>query len=266
RVCETDNKAPLFENVKGAQNGLFRILGAPAALRKDPRTRYGRIARHLGLPPNASMKQILDKLIAAKAMTPLAPRLISDGPCKENKIFGDDIDLTKLPAPLVHKSDGGKYIQTFGMHIVQSPDGKWTNWSIARAMVHDERHLVGLVIEPQHIWQIQQLWKKEGRDCKWALVLGAPPSAIMAASMPIPDGVSEAEYIGAFTGTALDVVKCETNDLLVPATAQIVWEAHCLSPKQDPTDPSRGMHGLLIPTTRNSLLRCTLLVCFTHSR
>lgn len=82
------------------------------------------------------------------------------------------------------------------MHVVQSPDGKWTNWrygamratlicvskltlawlfgssSIARAMIYDKRHLVGLVIEPQHIWQIRELWKKEGKDCKWALCLG----------------------------------------------------------------------------------------------
>lgn len=82
-----------------------------------------------------------------------------------------------------------RYSQTenrfIGMHVVQSPDGKWTNWSIARAMVKDDKHLVGLVIEPQHIWQIHQLWKKEGKDCPWALCFGVPPAAIMASSMPI---------------------------------------------------------------------------------
>lgn len=72
-----------------------------------------------------------------------------------------------------------------GMHVVQSPDGKWTNWSIARAMVKDDKHLVGLVIEPQHIWQIHELWKKEGKNCPWALCFGVPPAAIMASSMPI---------------------------------------------------------------------------------
>ncbi|KAK7034028.1 Ferulic acid decarboxylase 1 [Paramarasmius palmivorus] len=263
RVCETDNKAPLFENVKGAQNGLFRILGAPGALRKDPKTRYGRIARHLGLPPHASMKQILDKLIAAKTMAPIPPRVVKGGPCKENRIFGDDIDLTKLPTPLVHKSDGGKYIQTYGMHIVQSPDGKWTNWSVARAMIYDKRHLVGLVIEPQHIWQIQQMWKGVGKDCKWALVLGAPPSAIMAASMPIPEGVSEAEYIGAFTGTALDVVKCETNDLLVPVTSEIVMEGTLSISEKGPEGPYGEMHGYIFPEAgiRSPLYR---VECITH--
>lgn len=78
-----------------------------------------------------------------------------------------------------------KLIVIVGMHVVQSPDGKWTNWSIARAMIKDDKHLVGLVIPPQHIWQIKELWRKEGKDCPWALCFGVPPAAIMTSSMPI---------------------------------------------------------------------------------
>jgi UbiD family decarboxylase len=44
KVCETNNKAPLFNNMKGAKDGLWRILGAPASLRSDPQQKYGRIA------------------------------------------------------------------------------------------------------------------------------------------------------------------------------------------------------------------------------
>lgn len=39
---------------------------------------------------------------------------------------------------MILEKDGGKYIQTYGMHVVQTPDKSWTNWSIARAMVHDK--------------------------------------------------------------------------------------------------------------------------------
>jgi UbiD family decarboxylase len=60
---------------------------------------------------------------------------VEDGPVKENKLFGNEFDLSTLPAPLLHQADGGKYVQTYGMHVVQSPDKSWTNWSIARAMV-----------------------------------------------------------------------------------------------------------------------------------
>ncbi|OQE36022.1 hypothetical protein PENCOP_c012G00979 [Penicillium coprophilum] len=247
RVCETDDKAPLFNNIIGSQHGLFRILGAPASLRKSSKDRYGRLARHLALPPTASMREILDKMLSASTMAPIPPQVLETGPCKENFLEGDQIDLTKIPAPMIHQHDGGKYIQTYGMHIVQSPDGSWTNWSIARAMVSDERHLAGLVIEPQHLWQIHQMWKKEGRDVPWALAFGVPPAAIMASSMPIPDGVSEAEYVGAMTGSALELVKCDTNNLLVPATSEIVFEGTLSITDQAPEGPFGEMHGYVFP-------------------
>ncbi|KAK3308620.1 3-octaprenyl-4-hydroxybenzoate carboxy-lyase-domain-containing protein [Chaetomium strumarium] len=167
-------------------------------------------------------------------------------------------------APLLHQGDGGKYIQTYGMHVVQSPDGKWTNWSVARAMVHDKKHLVGLVVAPQHIWQIQQMWKKEGvQDVPWALAFGVPPAAIMAASMPLPDGVTEADYIGAMTGTALDVVKCETNDLLVPASSEIVLEGTLSTTDYAPEGPFGEMHGYVFPGDMHDQPKYTVH-CITH--
>lgn len=247
KVCETDDKAPLFNNLKGNKDGLWRILGAPASLRSNPAQKYGRIARHLGLLPMASMKDILDKMLEAAHKDPIPPNVVMDGPVKENKLFGDSFDLDKLPSPFLHQADGGKYIQTYGMHIVQTPDKSWTNWSIARAMVHDKNHLTGLVIEPQHIWQIHQMWKKEKKDVPWALAFGVPPAAIMAASMPIPDGVTEAGYIGAMTGHALDVVKCDTNDLYVPANAEIVFEGTLSITETAPEGPFGEMHGYVFP-------------------
>lgn len=244
KVVENNERAPLFNKLKGQdQNGLWRILGAPNSLRSDPKQQFGRMARHVGLEPTASIKTILDKMISAKTATPLPPTLVETGPCKEFKLTPDQFDLTKLPAPLLHQSDGGKYVQTYGMHIVQSPDGKWTNWSIARAMVHDRNHLAGLVIEPQHVWQIHQMWKKEGKDMPWALALGVPPAAIMAASMPLPGGLSESEYIGALSGQPLQVVKCETNGLHVPANSEIVFEGTCSITETAPEGPFGEMHG-----------------------
>ncbi|KAH7187919.1 3-octaprenyl-4-hydroxybenzoate carboxy-lyase-domain-containing protein [Fusarium oxysporum] len=248
KVVENDAKAPLFNNIKGQDvNGLWRILGAPNSLRSNLKQRYGRLARHLGLPPDSSMKTILDKMIAAKTTAPIPPKVVETGPCKEFRLTPNQFDLTKLPVPLLHQSDGGKYIQTYGMHIVQSPDGKWTNWSIARAMVHDRNHLVGLVMPPQHIGQMHEMWKKEGHDMPWALAFGVPPAAIMASSMPLPDGLSEAEYIGSLVGSPLEVVKCETNELYVPANSEIVFEGTCSITETAPEGPFGEMHGQVCP-------------------
>lgn len=242
KVCETDDKAPLFNNLKGAHNGLWRILGAPNSLRSG-KDKYGRLARHLALPPSSGMKEILDKMLSAKNAPPIPPNVVKTGACKENVLNEGEFDLTKLPVPLLHQADGGKYIQTYGMHVISSPEKDWTNWSIARAMVYDKDHLAGLVIPPQHVWQMQQKWKAIGKDVPWALCFGVPPAAIMASSMPLPDGCTEAGYIGAMTGHAIDVVKCETNDLYVPANAEIVLEGTMSITETGPEGPFGEMHG-----------------------
>lgn len=314
---EHDGPAPLFENLKGAKDGFFRILGAPNALRADKKTRYGRLARHLALPPTASMQDILNKMLSAAHQPPIDPVVVTEGECKQNIKQGDEIDLLSAPVPLIHKDDGGKYIQTYGAfplrlgtirfpqnltlldfcarHARRTISGRQVDQLVDRAR-HGRRQeplgrcvlrirsgfprcadshtaSAGLVIEPQHIWQIHQLWKAEGRDCPWALCFGVPPAAIMAASMPIralssfasrltlrshtywslffahhvADGMSEAGYIGAFTGSALEVIICETNDLFVPASSEIVFEGFLSITETAPEGPFGEMHGYVFP-------------------
>ncbi|GAB7355644.1 hypothetical protein MBLNU459_g6360t1 [Dothideomycetes sp. NU459] len=118
-------------------------------------------------------------------------------------------------------------------------------------MIHDKNHLVGPVMEPQHLGQIQKMWANEGKDVPWALCFGVPPASIMAASMPLPDGVTEAEYVGSVIGIPLDLVKCETNDLWVPANSEIFMEGTLSvtekAPEKAPEGPFGEMHGHVFP-------------------
>ncbi|KAM3520428.1 hypothetical protein NHJ13051_006872 [Beauveria bassiana] len=219
------NKSTRTSSVKGAKNGLWRMFGNAASLRSREKEKYGRIARSFGLPPDSSWKDILQRSQEAKNRRPIPPRILSTGPCKQHKILDDDIDLHKLPAPKLHQGDAGKYLQTYGVHVLQSPDGKWTNWSIFRGMIHDSRRLVCLVGSGQHNSVIRDMWLKKGKtEVSWALAFGVPPAASVVAACPVPQGISEAEYVGAMVGQPLDVVKCELSDLLVPANSEIVME------------------------------------------
>lgn len=249
KVYQNDEKAPLFENSKGydRRNGLFRILGAPVGLSKVPGQRLGRIAKSLGLPSTAIGQEIIHKINDAKKKPPIPSTEVTSGPVKEYKLFGDDIDLTALPVPFLHEHDGGKFIQTFGMHIVQTPDGRWTNWSITRGMVHDKRSLVGPVIPKQDIGVIHQMWKEKGQDMPWALCFGVPPAAIMVSGMPIPKWTNETDFIGALTGKPVEVVKCETNNIRVPSDAEIVLEGVVSSTETAPEGPMAEYHGLVFP-------------------
>ena len=225
RVSEVNGKAPLFNNVKGTKDGLWRMFGNAASLRSSEGERYGRIARSLGLPADSTWKSILERTQEGKTRLPLPPRVLESGPCKQNLMLGDEINLNKLPAPLLHQADGGKYLQTYGLHVLQTPDASWTNWSIFRGMVHDSRRLVCLVGSGQHNSIIRDKWLAEGKtEMPWALAMGVPPASSLAAASPIPEGVSEGEYVGALVGQPLDMVSCELSDLLVPANSEIVFE------------------------------------------
>lgn len=241
-ASETRAQAPLFHNVKGAiKHGLFRVLGAPGCLRPPGQGEFGRIARHLALPPKAGMKQIIDHLVAGTENKPVDLVSVPTGPCKEVKVV--EIDLNALPSPTCHFSDGGKYIQTYGIHIVKSPDGKWTNWAISRAMVHDKTRLVTTMIWAQHLERIHRMWAELGKDCPWALVIGVPPAALLSGAAPLPDGVSEPGWVGGLTGHAMKVVKWEGNDIEVPANSEIVFEGTIDAHATGDEGPLGEMHG-----------------------
>ena len=217
--------APLFNAITGIEPG-FRALGAPAAASGQPGMPLARVAISLGLDPHAHGGEIIRALADARTRPGIPPRVVATGPCKENILLGDDIDLLRLPAPIIHGEDGGRFINTWGIVIVQTPDGSWTNWSITRQMVFDRTRMTGLVVPNQHVGMIDAQWKALGKPTPFVAALGVEPVIPFVGGMPLPEGADEGDYIGALLGEPIDVVKCETVDLYVPASAEIVLEGH----------------------------------------
>ncbi|MGW7648875.1 bagremycin/ferroverdin biosynthesis UbiD family decarboxylase BagN/FevL [Streptomyces bobili] len=225
--CERQSPAPLFENVEGVAPG-FRLLGAPAALSAAPGKPLARVALSVGLPASATAADLVEHLAGTRLATPVPPRLVprEDAPCKQNVLLGDEATLDRFPVPRVHEFDGGPYANTWGIIVARTPDGRWTNWSIARIMLIDGKHMTGLVIPAQHIGMIWQEWAERGEPMPYALVQGGDPAIPFVGGVPLPPGVDEAGYIGALHAEPVDVVRCETVDLEVPAGAEIVIEGH----------------------------------------
>jgi UbiD family decarboxylase len=224
---EHHRAAPLFENVAGVADG-FRLFGAPAALSSVRGAPMARVALSIGLEANATATEIVEHLAATQAAEPIPPRLIAraDAACKENVLLGDDADLTRFPVPFVHSSDGGRYVNTYGILVARTPDGSWTNWSICRVMMVDGKHMVAYLSSGQHGGKIRDMWFAQGMPMPFALVQGGEPAVPFVGGIPLREGVDEAGYTGALMGRPVDVVKCETNDLDVPASAEIVIEGH----------------------------------------
>lgn len=244
RSYELRAPAPLFKRIRGIEPG-FRALGAPGGLSANTKFKYSRIATALGFDPSTSGRQLVESLAKAVDRPGIPPRWHETGPCKENKMIGDEVDLLRFPTPLIHGSDGGRYIQTFGMNIVQTPDGKWTNWSINRMMLFDRNKLTCLIPPNQHFGIIHAQWKQRGQPTPIVVALGVEPGLPYVGGMSLPEGVDESFVLGAHFGEPIDVVKAETANLPVPATAEIVIEGHVSQTDIDLEGPMGEYPGYL---------------------
>lgn len=222
RCYETGAPAPLFTNIKDSDR-KFRAVGAPMGVsRVQPLVR---IALTLGLAADSSARDIIEALVAARDRS-VPPVTLDTGPCKQNVLLGDDVRLDALPVPLLHDGDGGRYLNTLGMIIAQTPDGQWVSWSIARIMLLDSKRGTGAVVPFQHIGRVHEAWRKIGKDMPFALALGVEPLSLFSAASPLPERINEVDWVGGFTGEPVELVRCETVDLKVPASAEIVIEGH----------------------------------------
>jgi len=133
RCYETGAPAALFQRIKGIEPG-FRVLGAPAGVSRQKDRYFARVALSLGLDASAGGREIVEALVSARQRPGIKPRRIATGPCKENILTGEAANLLRLPVPLIHDGDGGRYINTWGTVVARAPDGSWTNWGVARVM------------------------------------------------------------------------------------------------------------------------------------
>ena len=246
RCYETGSPAALFSNIKGVGKG-FRVLAAPAGVSRQPDKWLARIALSCGLPAEATGRQIVESLAEGRARAKIKPRVVSTGPCKENIHTGAAVDLLELPAPLLHDGDGGRFLNTFGIIVARTPDKFWTNWSIARVMIVDGQRMTGIVAPNQHIGMVHKAWADIGKPMTFALALGAEPFLPFVGGMPLPDHFDEADFVGGYFGEPSQVVRCETVDLEVPATAEIVVEGYLSNTQTEHEGPMGEYAGYLWP-------------------
>jgi len=219
RCCELGKPAPFFQKIKDYPAG-YRILG-------DPMGTFRRLATALELSAEASYGEILDAF-DERRKHPLKPTLVSTGSCKEVIQRGQEVDLLKLPSLLIHGGDGGRYIGTWHLVATKDPDSDWVNWGMYRIMIHDKDTVGVFIIPPQHIGKIFEKYERANKPMPFAVAVGPEPVTTLVATSAVPYGVSEVDIVGGIRQEPLEVVRCETVDLVVPATAEIVLEGEVL--------------------------------------
>jgi UbiD family decarboxylase len=218
-ICKIHNERPnrpalLFEKVKG--HGM-PVVGQLLASDR-------RVAMALGL----SQGNVFDETVR-RANSPLPTRQVSSGPCQEVVFEGNDVDITKLPLCTNNPLDGGPYI-TAGHVLLKDPEyGK--NLSIYRMMLVSKNE-VTIRFTPGHDGHdfIKNAEKRGDKKFEVAICIGVPPSVYVASQFEPRLGVYELEIAGGLAGEPIDVVKCRTVDLEVPALAEIVLEGELTIP------------------------------------
>jgi 4-hydroxy-3-polyprenylbenzoate decarboxylase len=214
--------APFFLRVKDTPPG-FRALGAPLGLSSNPGRAYARLATSLGLDPATGYVDLMERFIE-KRRSRIKPVIVEGGPCKENVRRGEEVDLEMFPVPWIHEGDGGRYIGTWHAFITKDPETGWTNWGMYRMMLHDKRSTGLWAGASQHgSVHLSRYWSR-GEPMPFAVALGTEPVTPIVCSLRIAPLVNEADVIGGLRGEPLELVKCETVDLYVPATSEIVLE------------------------------------------
>jgi 4-hydroxy-3-polyprenylbenzoate decarboxylase len=220
RSYEQKLPAPFFQKIKGYPKG-FRMFGAPLS-------NFRRLAIAMDLDPDSHPSVILDEY-HQRALHPIKPVVVKDAPCKENIRIGDQVDLYELPAPMVHDGDGGRYISTWHFVITKDLDSDWVNWGMYRQMIHNSQSLGGLFLPTQDIGVMYyRKYEPKNLPMPFATAIGPDPISALCSCASYGVGKSEADLAGGIRRQPVELVKCETSDLLVPAHAEIIIEGEVL--------------------------------------
>ncbi len=231
RTYERSGPCLLFENIKDYPKG-FRISNGTTGT-------WPRVALAMGLPKSTSVREIY-RSYEERIVKKIPPRIVrrQDAPCKENIMIGDQVDLYRFPSPMIHEGDGGRYIGTWDLVVCKDPETGWSNWGMYRFMVHTKDWLTGW---PQTTSQLSMIYRERylprNLPMPVAVVIGTDPISHILATAPSRPQESEAEISGGFSGAPIDLVPCETSDLLVPANSEIVIEGELVPDKTAPDGP-----------------------------
>ncbi len=216
RICEKKAPAAYFHKITDYPG--FTAFGAPIAT-------YRRLAITLGLPPETPIPGIAEEYVRRTKGKPIKPVVVDkkDAPCKEVIITGDDVDLFDLMAPMVHDGDGGRYLCTWHFVVAKDLDTDFVNWGMYRQMVYDETTMVGPILPFSDMGKmLYNKYAPKNIPMPFATVIGPDPISAIASSAPSP--IDESDFAGMMCGEPIEVVKCETCDLYVPAHAEIIIE------------------------------------------
>jgi 2,5-furandicarboxylate decarboxylase 1 len=246
-VLRQADKAVLFERVRGYD---MPVVGGLYWTRRRLAVCLGWPEKELGTRYLAGTQQMIE------------PVTVDAAPCQDVVLTGDEVDLSRLPVPTMHERDGGPYI---GSGVVASADPEQgANAGVYRLMLRG-RNVTGIDLvtaSDMRSFYERRLARREPFPI--AVAIGVHAFEVIAAGSQAPAGVNEFAIAGGLHGAPVQLVRCRTVDLRVPAQAEVVLEGY-LEPigwtkDEGPFGEFAGMQGDL---KWNPVFRITAM---THRR
>jgi 4-hydroxy-3-polyprenylbenzoate decarboxylase len=225
--------ALLFEKPKGSRYPL--LINAFGSIRRmelalEVENLQDVAARIRGFLDMQTPQGLFDKLKMLPKLAELGsffPKSVKEGACKEVVRKGSDVNLLDFPILKCWPQDGGRFI-TFPLVFTKNPDTGKRNVGMYRMQVYDE-HTTGM-----H-WQTQKHGAEHFRRARAknpegripvSVAIGADPATTLGGILPIPPDLDEMMFSGFLKREPVELVPCETNELEVPANAEIVLEGY----------------------------------------
>jgi len=247
RTLRAGGPAILFENPRGSDVPvLANLFGTPhrvalgmgedsiEALRE-----VGKLLAFLKEPdPPRGMKEAWKTLPVFKKVLDMAPKTIRKAPCQEVILEGEEVDLGKLPVQTCWPGDAAPLI-TWGLVITKGPYKERQNMGIYRQQVLGPNKVIMRWLSHRGGALDFRDWCEAhpGEPFPISVALGSDPATILGAVTPVPDTLSEHAFAGLLRGSRTELVQCKGNDLLVPASSEIILEGYIYSDETAPEGP-----------------------------
>ena len=241
KLARERRRRPVFllENVKGSALPVVTNLHASR--------------RRMALAMNAEPREVQRTFLKAMER-PVAPVVVDGGPVKEVVHTGSDVDLLALPQIVHHAADAGPYI-TAAISFARDPeDGTW-NCAYNRLMIMGKDRTSIHITASKHLWEFYRKAEARGEALPVAFAVGVHPAIGLGALAIGSIDEDERAIMGGVLGEPLELVRCETSDLLVPAHAEIILEGEILPGERTPEGPFSEFTGYSLGERQREVVR-----------
>lgn len=225
---ENGAEALHFKNVQTVAKGYSLAGGlyaGPGLLYPQKRKPWTKLAIGLDLEADISWENFVSNVLEMMA-TPIRPMQVNTSTCKEVIRLEAEANVLEVPVPRIHQYDGGRY-GSLNTVIVRDPENGQSHWGNYRFQATSGKTLAAHFPAGSPLAAIYAKYEAKGEDMPFCISIGTSPATAFASQYQALTRIGSVDAVGmagGFARESLELVKAETNDLLVPADDEIIIE------------------------------------------